>query len=71
LKNQISFKEIEMNTTFAVIAILAALALLGVVAVTIVTIAQQAEAKGVCGTPGLFRSAINSGNRSLLSCITR
>lgn len=59
-----------MDTSIAVFAIVAALALLGVVVITIATIPlqQEAEAKGVCGTAGLFPSAIRSGNRSLISC---
>jgi hypothetical protein len=62
----------EMTTTnksMAIVAVVAALALLGVV-VTIasITLQQEAEAKGVCGTSGLLRSAIHSGNRSLISC---
>jgi hypothetical protein len=67
-------KEEEKTISIAIIAIVAALALLGVVvvlAVTTLPTLQQAEAKGVCGTPGLFPSAINSGNRSLTSCIPR
>jgi hypothetical protein len=65
--------EMNNNTTFAVIAIVSALALFGVVTVTIATIMQlkEAEAQGVCGTPGLFESAIHSGNRSLISCLPR
>jgi hypothetical protein len=61
------------NTTIAVIAIVAALALFGAVIVVVATTMQlqEAEAQGVCGTPGLFPSAIHSGNRSLISCITR
>jgi hypothetical protein len=60
------------DTTFAVIAIVAALGLLGVVVIAALTIPlqQQAEAKGVCGTPGLLPSAIHTGNRSLTSCFT-
>jgi hypothetical protein len=63
---------IETTMSYAVIAIVLALGLLGVVAITIVSIPlqQQAEAKGVCGTPGLLRSAIHSGNQSLTSCFT-
>ncbi|HET6641625.1 MAG TPA: hypothetical protein VFG77_08480 [Nitrososphaeraceae archaeon] len=62
----------EKTIPIAIIAIVAALALLGVVVITALTIPlQRAEAKGVCGTSGLFPSAIHSGNRSLTSCIPR
>lgn len=60
----------EKTVSIATIAIVVALALLGVVVMAALTIPlqQQAEAKGVCGTPGLLRSAIHSGNQSLTSC---
>jgi hypothetical protein len=62
----------EKTVSIAIIAIVAALSLLVVVVIAALTIPlQQAEAKGVCSTPGLFRSAINSGNQSLISCIPR
>ncbi|MFL6513190.1 MAG: hypothetical protein ACJ70X_09620 [Nitrososphaera sp.] len=60
----------EKTVSIATIAIVVALALLGVVVMAALTIPlqQQAEAKGVCETPGLLRSAIHSGNQSLTSC---
>jgi hypothetical protein len=60
----------EKTVSIATIAIVVALALLGVVVIAALTIPlqQQAEAKGVCGTPGLLPSAIHTGNRSLTSC---
>ena len=64
----------EKTVPIAIIAIVAALSLLGVIlllALVNIPLPQQAEAKGVCGTPGLFPSAIHSGNRSLTSCIPR
>jgi hypothetical protein len=64
----------EKTVPIAIIAIGAALSLLGVIlllALINIPLQQQAEAKGVCETPGLFPSAIHSGNRSLTSCIPR